>query len=88
MVAAIPLAVMVEVIKPEVVAPVVHSVIDTLVSYGVLNTPRVPAVNNKIDTDRISDNIFNNDLNSCINIKMKELDDDFKTYLELTVNEG
>ena len=63
-----------------------NTVIDALILCGVSNTALTRG--GLSPAERISNDIFSNEFKTCIDVMFKELKDDFKTYSELTVNEG
>ena len=58
---------------------------DAIVACGVDNATRF---NGDTAVERIATEIFDNDFMSCIDKDVSELEDDFKTYFGLTVNQG
>ena len=63
----------------------VKTVFDAIVACGVDNAIRF---NGDTAAERIATEIFDNDFMSCIDKDVSELEDDFKTYSGLTVNQG
>ena len=66
-------------------AQVPQTVTDAMVACGLDNTV---FFNGNTAAQRLATDIFVNDFSSCLDMTMTELDEDFKTYTELTVNQG
>ena len=61
------------------------TIFDAMVACGVDNAIRF---NGDTAAERIATEIFDNDFMSCLDKDVSELEDDFKTYSGLTVNQG
>ena len=66
----------------------IFSIEDALILCGVSQTPGVVAVDRKSDAERMANEIFSNQFESCKDMSYKDITDDLKTYSTLTVNEG
>ena len=66
----------------------IFSIEDALILCGVSQTPGVVAVDRKSDAERMANEIFSNQFESCKDMSCKDITDDLKTYSTLTVNEG
>ena len=62
-----------------------NTVLDAIVACGVNNAIMF---NGDTAAQRIADEIFDNDFFSCIDKDIDEVEEDFKTYSSLTVNQG
>ena len=66
----------------------VYDVADALSRCGVLADTNNIAFNGADASERIAGEVFNDNFSSCIDIQFSELEDNWKTYSGLTVNEG
>jgi hypothetical protein len=64
---------------------IVHTVLDALIACGVDN---VTLFQNETAAQRLADDVFDDQFSTCQDLTFKELDDHFKTYWELTVQQG
>ena len=62
-----------------------HTMIDQLVACGISNN-RAGALGSQ--AQRISADIFDDSYDTCMDISFEDLDNDLKTFAELTVAEG
>ena len=62
-----------------------QTVFDAMVACGVDNAIRF---NGATAAMRIAEEVFDNDFMSCIDKDISEIEEDFKTYAGLTVNQG
>ena len=65
--------------------PAPHTVTDAMALCGLDN---LAFFNGATNCQRFATDIFANDFNSCLDMTMTELEDDLKTYAQLTVNQG
>lgn len=68
--------------------PPVNTVLRSLMDCGVENHSNGVIWNGESASQRIASKVFNNNFSTCIDITLQDLDDRWKTYSSLTVNEG
>ena len=66
-------------------ADATYTIVDAMVACGVDNAVRF---NGNTAAERIAAEVFDDDFMSCIDKDISDLEDDFKTYSVLTVNQG
>ena len=63
-----------------------HNVLEAVILCGVSNAPRAGIVGT--DAERISENVFNNNFESCMDYDEEQLKAGLKTFSELRANQG
>ena len=66
-------------------APIMHTVEDAIILCGVNDTT---SFNGDTKAERIADDVFDDDFQSCMDKTIKELDEDLKSYSALTIGNG
>ena len=67
------------------VVPIMHAVEDAIILCGVNDST---AFNGATKAERIADDVFDDDFQSCMDKTIKELDEDLKSYSALTIGNG
>ena len=66
-------------------APIMHTVQDAIILCGVNDAT---VFNGSTKAERIADDVFDDDFQSCMDKTIKELDEDLKSYSALTIGNG
>ena len=64
--------------------PPTYTIVDAMIACGVDNI----SLFNETQASRLANNLFSNDFSTCMDKSFEELDSDFKTFSELTANQG
>jgi hypothetical protein len=73
----------------QVIMAAFFTVRDAMASCGLLDNPAGPMLfNGQTQAQRVAFDLFNDDFMSCMDKTFSELDQDFKTYSDLTVAQG
>ena len=67
------------------IAPIIHTVQDAIILCGVNDAT---SFNGATKIERIADDVFDDDFQSCMDKTIKELDEDLKSYSVLTIGNG
>ena len=62
-----------------------QTITNALTTFGMLADTTGIIVNGKIAAEMIAADVFNDNFNTCVNIKFSKLEDNWKTYSGLTV---
>ena len=65
-----------------------QTITDSFTTYSVLTDTTRLIVNGNNATEMIAHDVFNDNFNTCVKIKFSELEDNWKTYIVLTVAKG
>lgn len=65
-----------------------HTIEEALEACGVDNGVIFGQFNGQTQTERIAEDVFDGNFTSCMDKKISELEDDWKTYAQLTVAQG
>ena len=65
-----------------------QTVVDALIACGVLMDTNNMIFNGSNAAERISSKVFSDSFNTCLHITFSNLEDNWKTYSGLTINQG
>ena len=64
------------------------TITDALITCGVISDTTGLIVNGNNEAEMIASDVFNENFNTCVDIKFSQLEDNWKTYSRLIVAEG